>query len=173
MRACVTAIVVALLLVAGAARADELEDAAQLHLDRGVEAFDAEDYPRAHREFEAAHQLVPDRANPYRWLALTQVQLGRCPVALGNIEGFLARVATDDARIPEMVRLRELCERITQPREVAPAPARGRPVTRRWWFWTAVVGGAAALATTLVVLASDDDPVRLPPIHCDAAGCAP
>lgn len=175
MRASVTAIVVALLVVAGVARAQstDAEVAAQVHLDRGVEAFDAEDYPRAHREFTAAQELAPDRANPYRWLALTEVQLAQCPVALGHIEAFLARVATDDARIPEMARLRELCERITRPREVAPAPARRRPITQRWWFWTAVAGGVAALATTIVLVTADDEPVHLPPIHCDADGCAP
>jgi hypothetical protein len=167
-------IVMALLALATTAHADETEEAAQVHLDRGVAAFHAGEYPRAHREFEAAHELAPDRANPYRWLALTEIQLGQCPRALGNIDAFLARVSEDDERIAELVRLRGMCVRITTPRETAPAtPAAHRPITHRWWFWTAVAGAAAAVAGTIVVVASDDDRTILPPIHCDDAGCGP
>lgn len=112
MRALGASIVAALALAvaAPAARADEAEDAALLHLDRGVGAFRAGDYARAHRELSAAQELAPDRPNPYRWLALTEVQLGDCASALVHIEEFLARVPPEDERVAELVRLRELCE---------------------------------------------------------------
>jgi len=100
-----------LLVLAGPARADGVEDAARVHLDRGVAAFRARDYARAHRELTAASELVPDKPNPYRWLALTEVQLGDCRAALGHIETFLARVPEGDERVAELVRLRDLCQR--------------------------------------------------------------
>ena len=112
MRALVAPIVAAVLLGAPpTARADATETAALLHLERGVAAFRAGDYLRARRELEVAHELAPDRANPYRWLALTAVQLGDCKAVLINIDGFLARVAADEPRVAELVRLRELCQR--------------------------------------------------------------
>ncbi len=93
------------------AAADPTADAALVHLERGVAAFRAGDFARAHRELVSAHELAPDRPNPYRWLALTEIQLGDCARALVNIDGFLTRVATGDPRVPEMTRWRELCAR--------------------------------------------------------------
>jgi hypothetical protein len=93
------------------ARADAVEDAARVHLDRGVAAFRAGDYALARRELAAASELVPDAPNPHRWLALTDVQLGDCRSALPHIEGFLSRVPAADPRTAELVRLRELCQR--------------------------------------------------------------
>ena len=93
------------------AAADPTADAALVHLERGVAAFRAGDFARAHRELVAAHDLAPDRPNPYRWLALTEIQLGDCAHALVNIAGFLTRVAAGDPRVPEMTRWRELCAR--------------------------------------------------------------
>ncbi|MCB9572723.1 MAG: PEGA domain-containing protein [Kofleriaceae bacterium] len=113
MRALVAWIVAAALALApplaSSARADATEDAALLHLDRGIAAFKAGDLDRARAEFQAAHDLVPDRANPYRWLALTEVQLGDCVAAARDADGFLARVAADDPRAAELVRVRDLC----------------------------------------------------------------
>ncbi len=155
-----------------AARADTVEATALFHLDRGVAAFHRGDYVTAQREFTAAHDLVPERANPYRWLALTAAQLGDCPTARVHADAFLIRVGPDDARAAELVRLRELCHRTAATRVTA-APRRARPLYTRWWFWTGVAG-AAALATTAVVLATADDPATaLPPIRCDATGCRP
>jgi hypothetical protein len=108
MRAVLLAIVV---LAVRPASADPVEDAAQVHLDRGIAAFERHEYLAAHEELVAANKLVPDKPNPYRWLALTEVQLGDCARARGNIEAFLSRVAADDARRAEMLRLRELCSR--------------------------------------------------------------
>jgi hypothetical protein len=103
--------IVALQLVAKVVHADATEDAAQVHLERGIAAFRAGDFTRAHHELAAASELVPHKPNPYRWLALTEVQLGDCARAIVNIESFLSRAAADDDRIAELVRLRELCQR--------------------------------------------------------------
>ena len=104
-------VTIAIAAVTHSASADSVEEAAQLHLDRGIAAFEKGDFLGAHREIMAAHDLVPDKPNPYRWLALVEVQLGDCDRARTNIEGFLSRVAEDDARRAEMLRLRELCSR--------------------------------------------------------------
>ncbi len=93
------------------AHADATEDAAQVHLDRGVAAFEANDFALARRELGAARDLAPNKPNPYRWLALTDIQLGDCTAALPNIEGFVTRAPARDPRIAELVRLRELCQR--------------------------------------------------------------
>ena len=104
-----------------AARADTVEATALFHLDRGVAAFHRGDYVTAQREFTAAHDLVPERANPYRWLALTAAQLGDCPTARVHADAFLIRVGPDDARAAELVRLRELCHRTGATRVVTHA----------------------------------------------------
>ena len=111
MRALVAAIVAVAALPSAPAHADPGADqaAALVHLRRGVAAFRAGDFARAREELALAHRLAPDKPNPYRWLALTEVQLGDCPSALADIDGFLARVPPDEPRVPELVRLRELC----------------------------------------------------------------
>jgi hypothetical protein len=177
MRAFVVVIVVALQLHA---YADPAEDAALLHLDRGIAAFDAKDFPTAQREFSAAHELVPDKANPYRWLALTEIQLGDCKSALDHIDGFISRVPPADPRVAEMTRWREFCRReATQPTQVTgtqalapPPPPRDKPLRERWWFWPAI--GTAVLAVTgaTVYAVTRTDQMVLPPIRCDASGCA-
>ncbi len=105
------AAIVAVALLAAPVHADPSADhaAALVHLRRGVAAFRAGELRRAHEELALAHRLAPDKPNPYRWLALTEIQLGDCPSALTNIEGFLSRVPPDEPRVPELVRLRELC----------------------------------------------------------------
>jgi PEGA domain len=111
MPAALAALAALAVLAPAPARADAVEDAARVHLDRGVAAFRARDYARAHRELTAACELVPDKPNPHRWLALTEIQLGDCRAALVHIESFLSRIPEDDERVPELVRLRELCQR--------------------------------------------------------------
>ncbi|HUH02743.1 MAG TPA: PEGA domain-containing protein [Kofleriaceae bacterium] len=110
MRALVVAMMVAALAGSSAAAPAPDHAAALAELQRGVAAFRAGDYAGALPAFEAAQRLAPDKPNPYRWLALTRVQLGDCPGALVDIEGFLARVPPDEPRVPELVRLRELCQ---------------------------------------------------------------
>lgn len=128
MRAPVVSIAIAVQLVAGglAARraaaegpvpdaptpATSLDEKTALaHLDRGVAAFRAGKFADALRELKIAHDLAPDKANPFRWLALTEIQLGDCATAIGHIEQFLARVPPDDERVAEMARWRDLCKR--------------------------------------------------------------
>jgi hypothetical protein len=109
MRLAAVPIVIA--AVAGIAAGDDVSSAALVHLDRGVAAFEAGDFTRARREFSAANDLAPERANPYRWLALTEIQLGDCASAIDHIDGFVTRVDKTDARLPEMTRWRDLCSR--------------------------------------------------------------
>ena len=175
MRALVASIVAAAIATAAPARADDAEAAALAHLGRGVEAFHAGDYVTARAELTRAHELAPDRANPYRWLALTAMQQGDCAAVEVNASGFLARVRPDDPRAAELIRLRALCRaEASRAPAAAPAPAASSspPVYRRWWFWTAVAG-AAAVTATAIVLTAGDDPSVLPPIACGATGCAP
>ncbi len=126
MRGFVVAIIIALQLNA---YADPKEDEALRRLDRGIAAFDAKDFATAEREFTAAHDLVPDKANPYRWLALAEIQLGDCQSAVEHIEGFLARVPANDERVAEMTRWREFCRRQPpgpQPQGQGPQPPQGQ-----------------------------------------------
>ncbi|HEU0031932.1 MAG TPA: PEGA domain-containing protein [Kofleriaceae bacterium] len=121
--------ILALGAVAGSARADDTpapraeEAAAQQHLDRGIEAFRRGDFPRARTELAAARDLVPDKPNPYRWLALTDVQLGECTRAIENIDRFVERVVPTDNRLPELARLREYCARTGVLRVTTTPPA--------------------------------------------------
>jgi hypothetical protein len=111
MTAHVASIVAAALLAAMPAAAEPAEDAALAHLDRGVAAYRSRDFARAHDELLEASRLAPDRPNPYRWLALAEVELDDCQSALINIEAFLSRVPIGDTRIPELVALRDRCLR--------------------------------------------------------------
>ncbi|HEY0476313.1 MAG TPA: PEGA domain-containing protein, partial [Kofleriaceae bacterium] len=88
---------------------DPAEARALDHLDRGVAAYRAGDYERARAELVAASALAPDKPNPYRWLALSEVALGDCASALIHVESFLSRVAPADPRVAEVVALRERC----------------------------------------------------------------
>lgn len=100
---------IAILLGATVAHADPAEERALAHLDRGVAAYHARDYARAHVELAEAQRLAPDRPNPYRWLALTEVELGDCRSALANVEAFLSHAQADDPRIPELIGIRARC----------------------------------------------------------------
>ena len=179
MRIAVVAIVVMTLRVH--AVADATDDAALLHLDRGIAAFDAKDFATAQHELSIAHELAPTKANPYRWLALTEIQLGDCAIALPHIDGFLSRVTANDARIPEMTRWREFCLRSTDnPQQVTGTralsttpPTDDQPLRTRWWFWPAVGGAALAITGVVVYAATHAEENTLPPIHCTTTGCAP
>jgi hypothetical protein len=173
------ATIIGVLLVTGTARADDTEAAAQVHLDRGVAAFGAGDFTLALHELQIVVELVPHKPNPYRWLALTEIQQGDCAHARLDVDSFLARVPTDDARIPELVRARDACVQrgvpqiTTLPPRETPPQATERPLVKRWWFWTAIAGVAAAATGIIIYASRDDDPTRLPPIICTAASCQP
>ena len=198
MRALVVAIVVAFGLPALPVHADAIEDAALEHLDRGIAAFEAKDFHLAHREFTRAHDLVPDRANPFRWLALAEIQLGDCGAAVPHIAAFLARVPKTDPRAAEMTRWRDFCARkpvspaphmpggagtppgtatgtqVTGTRDLGatpPPPAARTPLHERWWFWPLVGTAAVAVTGAIVYTATDGDASTLPPVRCDNTGC--
>lgn len=150
--------------------ADETEDAALLHLDRGIAAFDAKDFATAQHELSIAHELAPAKANPYRWLALTEIQLGDCTSALPHIDGFLSRVDANDARIPEMTRWREFCRKSTaNPQQVTGtrdlARTGEKPLRARWWFWPAVGVGALAITGVTVFALTHSSEAELPPVR--------
>jgi len=190
MRLVIVAMAVAL---SGApARGDEGRDEAALRqLDVGIAAYRAGDYPAARRAFETASRLVPDKANPYRWLGMADVQLGDCTHALLAFEMFLKLVPPGDERVPEVTRLRDGCQRAPPPSAppspaapvvaapaavvaTPPPPPARKPLVRRWWFWTALGGAAAVAATgiTLGVVLGAPRESRLPPIVCGTTGCA-
>ncbi len=178
MRAFVTAIVV----MARVARADPKETEALAHLDRGVAAYRAHDYALAKGELDEAHRLAPDKPNPYRWLALTEAELGNCKDALVDIESFLSRVSRGDARVPEMIALRERCvlelrptppppPPALQPASPPPPPPPPAPEGHRWWLWGAIGGAAVVAGVVTFALVHDSGPAQLPPITCGATGC--
>jgi len=101
--------IVAIAVTSGAALADDVETAAQVHLDRGVAAYGAAEWSLAVQEFRAASELVPYKPNPYRWLALSEVQLGDCAHARLDVDSFIARVPAEDPRVAELVRTRDRC----------------------------------------------------------------
>jgi hypothetical protein len=94
-------------LAATVARADPA--AALAHLERGVAAYRAGDFAHARVELTAAQRLAPDRPNPYRWLAMTEVELGDCRSALVHVESFLSRVPAADPRVAELLAVRRRC----------------------------------------------------------------
>jgi hypothetical protein len=141
----------------------ETDDAALVHLDRGIAAFDAKDFATAHRELSIAHELAPSKANPYRWLALTEIQVGDCVSALPHIDGFLSRVPTGDARIPEMTRWREFCTRSSDP--LPPPKPVDKPLHARWWFWPVVGTAALAITGATVIVLTQSNESTLPPVR--------
>lgn len=161
------------LLVPAIAHADRVETEALGHLDRGVAAYRLADYTTARRELDAAIELVPDRANPYRWRALTEIAQHDCPNALVDIESFLSRVPHDDARVGELTAARDRCVTTTvaPPPPPPPPPAKEEPrIYERWWFWTAV--GAVAITSAGVIYGvTRHDETTLPIVHCTAMGC--
>lgn len=160
--------------------AEPVEDRALAHLDRGVAAYRAGDYERARKELTEASALVPTRANPYRWLAMAEVQLGDCRSALFHIESFLSRVPAGDPRVPEVIALRTRCTEpsppvvATTPVPVAPPPppAPEPSLVHRWWFWTAIGAVTLTAAGVTYGLTRGGDP-RLPPVTCTPTGCHP
>jgi hypothetical protein len=97
------------------ASAGKSDDALKL-LDEGIKLFNSGDLPAARDAFSQAHDLVPDKANPYRWLGLVDARMGRCGDAIKELEIFLQKVPPNDARAAEAVTLRDRCREDVQPR---------------------------------------------------------
>jgi hypothetical protein len=106
---------IALLLLATTARADKASDALSL-LDKGIKDFNAGHLAEARESFAKARDLVPDKANPYRWLGLVDARMGHCGDAIKELEIFLQKVPQGDSRIAEAVTLRDRCKEDLQPR---------------------------------------------------------
>jgi hypothetical protein len=94
---------------AGVARADVEEDALKI-LDQGVELYKAKDFVAAREAFAKAHDLVPGKANPYRWLGVTDAALGRCADAVRELDVFLTLVPAGDPRSIEAITIRDRCQ---------------------------------------------------------------
>jgi tetratricopeptide (TPR) repeat protein len=104
-----------ILLLPAAALADKAQDALKL-LDEGIKQFNAGELNEARDSFSRARDLVPDKANPYRWLGLVDARLGRCGDAIKELEIFLQKVPPNDPRAAEAVTLRDRCREDLQPR---------------------------------------------------------
>jgi hypothetical protein len=102
---------VGLLLLAPAVRADPDDQAEALRLlDAGIAAFQRGDLEQARATIARARDLVPERANPYRWLGLVEAGMGRCEEAIRDLDAFIARVPVDDPRLLEASTLRDRCQ---------------------------------------------------------------
>jgi hypothetical protein len=108
-------LIVLVSLAPALAAADKAQDALKL-LDEGIKAFNAGQLPEARDAFSRARDLVPDKANPYRWLGLVDARMGHCGDAIKELEIFLQKVPPGDQRTAEAVTLRDRCREDLQPR---------------------------------------------------------
>jgi hypothetical protein len=104
-----------LFLLPATALADKAQDALKL-LDEGIKQFNSGDLPEARESFSRARDLVPDKANPYRWLGLVDARMGHCGDAIKELEIFLQKVPPGDSRAAEAITLRDRCREDLQPR---------------------------------------------------------
>lgn len=170
---------------------------AAARLDRGLAAYRGADYAHAIGELVEASRLSPDWPEPYRWLALAEIELDDCASAMLNVAAFAARVPPGDHRVPELAALRVRCLHrpgfgfgaqpgavdSLQAREASGAPsgAHDRPLIERWWLWAAV--GLATATVVGVIWATSGSGSGsgtgaggdhgLPGVTCDATGCHP
>jgi hypothetical protein len=107
--------VLALVVLCGVARADNAADAL-IELDRGIALFQNNDLTAAREAFVKARDLVPEKANPYRWLGLVDARLGRCKEAIDELEVFLKRAPLNDTRAIEAITVRDRCKDELQPK---------------------------------------------------------
>src|SRR5262249_30241306 len=97
--------VLLLLMMCATARADNASDALQL-LESGISQFQAGKLEAARDAFLKARDLVPDKANPHRWLGLVYARMGKCSQAVWELESFIRRVPPNDPRTVEAATLR-------------------------------------------------------------------
>ena len=102
-------------LAPAAATADKPQDALKL-LDEGIREFNGGQLAEAREAFSRARELVPDKANPYRWLGLVDARMGHCGDAIKELDIFLQKVPPNDQRVAEAVTLRDRCREDLQPR---------------------------------------------------------
>jgi PEGA domain-containing protein len=82
---------------------------AAVHIQRGIAAYRARRFAQAADELLQANRLAPERPEPYRWLAWTEVEIDDCPSALLNVDAFLARAPQGDPAAPELLGVRDRC----------------------------------------------------------------
>lgn len=86
-----------------------VDDGAAAHLQRGIAAYRAHHFTQAVDELLQANRLAPERPEPYRWLALTEVEIDDCPSALLNVDAFFARAPRGSPAAAELLGLRDRC----------------------------------------------------------------
>lgn len=104
-----------LLLLSVPARADNAAEALKL-LELGILQFQAGKLEAARDAFVKARDLVPDKANPHRWLGLVYARLGKCSQAVTELGTFIQRVPANDPRTVEAVTLRDRCQAELKPK---------------------------------------------------------
>ena len=143
------------------AQADEAK--ALKYLKAGISLYDAKDWDAARQAFLQAHNEAPDKANPYRWLGLTEAQRGNCADALGYFDEFLKRAKPDDDRRGEVMQQVEKCRTeiasappptahpptvttVLKPDPTPAPPPQGKPKGKSIgrWIWVVIAGSAAA-----------------------------
>jgi tetratricopeptide (TPR) repeat protein len=164
----VAVVAFALLSVAGAARADDTQQARE-HYERGTAFYDLGQYREAAHEYEEAFKVRNDPAllfnigQAYRFgadyasaLRAYRSYLRRLPDArnrtevLGHI-GTLQRLVDEQRRAlssPSTGTMAPNGEPRPEPGELhpltltpsAPPPPPPRPLARRWWLWTSLAG---------------------------------
>jgi hypothetical protein len=151
----------------GVAHADDEQDALT-HLNAGVAHYERGELSEARADFVIARDLFPQRANPHRWLGLTEARLDHCAAAVAELDEFLNSVPPRDPRVAEAVAVRDLCRGKLSPGpappsptpEVPPAPttrsvavlvtpAPAPPPRHRYWIIAAVLGPAAAVGVAI------------------------
>jgi hypothetical protein len=105
----------ALLMMCASAHADNSSEALQL-LDSGISQFQAGKLEAARDAFLKARDLVPDKANPHRWLGLVYARMGKCSQAVWELESFIRRVPPNDPRTVEAATLRDRCKAELKPK---------------------------------------------------------
>jgi hypothetical protein len=106
------------------ALADPLESAAQALVDEGLAKWEQGDLVAARALFAHARDVLPDKPNPYRLLALIDSKLGHCPAAVLEADRFLALTPADDHRRAELEAVRAQCA------PAAATSASPAPITR-------------------------------------------
>jgi hypothetical protein len=102
-------------MMCATARADNASDALQL-LESGISQFQAGKLESARDAFLKARDLVPDKANPHRWLGLVYARMGKCSQAVWELESFIRRVPPNDPRTVEAATLRDRCKAELKPK---------------------------------------------------------
>jgi len=172
-----------LLLISQGSFADKLEDAAQLLIDRGLEAWEKGDLPGARSSFAKARDLLPEKPNPYRLLALVDQKLGHCEEAASEADRFLGLAIASDPRRAEVQSIRDSCVRpspvrssqapISRPSLAQATPTPRKPPTNIWRnsaIASLVIGSVGIIAGVPLLIYVDNKAAGAVPTAVGAAG---